>query len=258
MDLFRPINFLLQSAHRDRASRRTPPTKRLLTAAITLLAASCSSAASSVQGTAQPGTTKATAQPLASSDVALGAANSASKPQTLSSDRDVKANAEDKVEANAEANTEANATYENQAFSEALYADIQAKDRVCLATGECGAMRYLFQDALMVATIGEFGSTEVTLIPHQTISKPAALTYAHILDTNNVINFNDSVIADDNETADSNEAERNEATTITETFFEANLPAGGAAYELGSSSLVQLQSGPDGGIYKVVFSVTVF
>ena len=147
----------------------------------------------------------------------------------------------------------ADATYEDKNFSEALYAKIVEKDAYCLATGECGDVRYLFKDVLMVASVGDFGSTEVAIIPHGPVSKSLAIAYARILDTDAVIDFSDSVIEDNSE------GDSTVPLKITETYFEADLPAEGAAYSRASGQLVQLILLPGGDLVsRIAFSVTVF
>ena len=148
---------------------------------------------------------------------------------------------------------EANATYEDENFSDGLYAEIVENNSYCLATGECGDVRYLFKDVLMVATVRDFGSTEVAIIPHGPVSKSLALTYARILDTDAAIDFSDGVIEDNSE------GDSTVPLKITERYFEADLPAEGAAYSRASGLMVQLDLLPDGeAVSRIAFSRTVF
>lgn len=146
--------------------------------------------------------------------------------------------------------SEANPTYAEQNFSESLYTEILEADAYCLATGTCGDVRYLFKDVLLISTVGEFGSTETSVIPHQRISKSQALSYARILDTDSVIDFEGSVVAD--------REGQSQEPAITENYFEADLPAEGAAYELASARMVQIVSDQSGEVFRVSFRVEVF
>ncbi|MBE9064728.1 hypothetical protein [cf. Phormidesmis sp. LEGE 11477] len=146
---------------------------------------------------------------------------------------------------------EADATYEEQDFSRDLYAEILEEDAYCLSTGSCGDVRYLFQDVLMIAAMGEFGSTKTTLTPHESISKSQALAYARMLDTDSVIDFEDSLLIDNNE------GESDGPVIITENYFEAGLPSEGAAYELASIRSAQIVSDTSGEILRVLYRVDV-
>ncbi|MEL6855121.1 MAG: hypothetical protein AAFO83_08410 [Cyanobacteria bacterium J06607_13] len=146
---------------------------------------------------------------------------------------------------------EANATYAEQNFSEVLYAQIREDEAYCLDSGSCGDVRYLFKDVLMVSSVGEFGSTEMALLPHQPVSRSQAMTYARLLDADAVIDFENSIVAE------SHEGDSTEPVVLTETFFEAELPEE-AAYELGSTRMAQLISSPGQGISRIQFSVVVF
>lgn len=136
---------------------------------------------------------------------------------------------------------EANATYADRNFSEPLYKQIVEEESYCLATGECGDVRYLFKDVLMIGFVSNegFGSTEVALIPHKPISKPQAISHARILDQYDTIDFSNSEIADNNE------GELVGEYTVTETFFEANLPAEGVADVQDYIQLVNLSLVPN-------------
>ena len=146
---------------------------------------------------------------------------------------------------------EANAIYENQDFSEALYADVLAAEQDCVLAGECDYARYLFKDVLLTISAGEFGSTTTAIIPHTLLSRMQALTYAQILDTNREIDFSDSSIFDNNE------GELTGPVRITESFFEADLPAEEAAYNRGSIKMVRLISSPGEGISQIEFEIIV-
>ncbi|MEM8504701.1 MAG: hypothetical protein AAF716_16280 [Cyanobacteria bacterium P01_D01_bin.1] len=156
------------------------------------------------------------------------------------------------TEADSQIWLEANATYAEQNFSGSLYAEILEEDYYCLATGTCGDVKYLFEDVLMVATVGEFGSTKTALIPHQSISKSQALSYARMLDTDGVIDFEDSKVMDNSE------SDRTQPVTITESYFEAGLPAEGIAYEVASARTAQIISDQNGEIIEVSYRVDVF
>ncbi len=144
---------------------------------------------------------------------------------------------------------EADATYSEQNFSDRLYAEILETDSYCLSTGTCGDVRYLFKDMLLVSTVGDFGSTETSLIPYQRISKSQALSYAQILDIDSMIDFENDALME--------EGESQGPFSVTETYFEADLSADGAAYELASARMVQIVSDQNG-VFEVSYRVEVF
>ncbi|MBE7384900.1 MAG: hypothetical protein F6J95_026235 [Leptolyngbya sp. SIO1E4] len=146
---------------------------------------------------------------------------------------------------------EANATYENQDLSEALYADVLEAEQDCVLAEECDNARYLFNDVLLTISAGEFGSTTTAIIPHELLSRTQALTYARMLDTNREIDFSNGSIFDNNE------GELTDPVRITESFFEADLPAENAAYNRGSIKVVKLISSPGEDIARIEFEIIV-
>jgi hypothetical protein len=148
---------------------------------------------------------------------------------------------------------EANAVYENQEFSPALYADVLAQEQDCIRLGECANSRYLFEDVLLILSAGEFGSTMMAVVPHSSVSRTRALDYAQMLDVDGVIDFADSILADNYEGGELPP----EGIRMTESFFEAALPAEEAAYDRGSIRMVRLISRPDEDISRVEFETVV-
>ena len=104
---------------------------------------------------------------------------------------------------------------------------------------------------LLTISAGEFGSTTTAIIPHELLSRTQALTYARMLDTNREIDFSNGSIFDNNE------GELTDPVRITESFFEADLPAENAAYNRGSIKVVKLISSPGEDIARIEFEIIV-
>ena len=148
---------------------------------------------------------------------------------------------------------EANATYETQKFNADLYAEVLEQEQDCVLIGDCTNSQYLFEDVLLRFSKGEFGSTTMTVMPHVSVSRTQALEYAQMLDLEGEIDFTDSLIVDNNEGETPPENIR-----VTESFFEADLPAEGVASEYGSTKMVRLIARPGEDIMQIEFEIVVF
>ncbi|MEL6554284.1 MAG: hypothetical protein AAFQ63_12585 [Cyanobacteria bacterium J06621_11] len=146
---------------------------------------------------------------------------------------------------------EANATYQNQTFSEALYAAANTdRDTYCASVpGNCGDVRYLFQDLLLVIFVDELGSKTTSILPHTHVSRSEALIYARMLDTYNDIDFSTS------ETFDNNEGDLDGSWRISENFFQANQSA--ETYQSGWMKMASLVSNKGENISKITFQLVV-
>jgi len=146
---------------------------------------------------------------------------------------------------------EADSTFQDRNFRGFLYEAVCKQESAELATGNCGDMRYLFRDVLMVASTDGDSLNEVSLTFHEPISRTMALAYALMLDTEDVIDFEKSVVEENDE---SNLPE----TAFTETFFEGS-PTAGIAPGLNSVTSMQLFSPePNRQISKILFTTIRF
>lgn len=144
---------------------------------------------------------------------------------------------------------EANATYEAQQFNAALYAEVLAQEQDCVLIGDCANSRYLFEDVLLTFETGEFGSTTMAVIPHAVVSRTQALNYGQMLDTNNDIDFTDSIMVDNYEGGELPP----EGSRMTESFFAATPPAEADA----STRMVRLIASPGEDISRVEFEIVM-
>lgn len=146
---------------------------------------------------------------------------------------------------------EADATYQDRNFRGLLYEAICQRESSDVGIGNCGAGRHLFRDALLVVSNDGTNLSEVSLTFHEPISHMMALAYALMLDTEDVIDFEKSVVAENNE---SNIPE----TAFTETFLEGSSPAG-ITPDLNSVTSMQLFSPePNRQISKILLTTIRF
>lgn len=139
-----------------------------------------------------------------------------------------------------------NITYAQQPFEWAIFNQLR-KAGFCAGIGNCSNISYLFSDVILSAQTFEQASANITVIPHQPISKEVALAYARILDTGASIDFVTAQVDQD---------------ISTETYFERGLPSGlpssESAMALGSTKMAQLRMTPSGTVSEISISYIVF
>lgn len=133
-------------------------------------------------------------------------------------------------------------TYAQQPFEWAIFNQLREAG-FCAGVGYCSNVSYLFSDVVLSAQAFEQVSADITVIPHQPVSKEIALAYARILDTGASIDFVTAQIDQD---------------ISTETYFERGLPSSESAMELGSTKMAQLRMTPGGTVSEISFSFIVF
>ena len=129
---------------------------------------------------------------------------------------------------------EADSTFQDRNFRGLLYEAVCKKEPAELATGNCGDVRYLFRDVLMVASTDGDSLHEVSLTFHEPISHMMALAYGLMLDTGDIIDFEKSV-------TEENDESNFPRTAFIETFFEGNTSSG-IVTDANSLTSVQLYS----------------
>ncbi|MEL6777451.1 MAG: hypothetical protein AAFO06_09365 [Cyanobacteria bacterium J06597_16] len=137
----------------------------------------------------------------------------------------------------------ADTTYAQQAFDAALFSQLQATDSFCLGVGQCNDAKYVFKDALLIGRSHDFGTTKISLIFAQPISREIAINYARMLDAEAVIDFSESWLDSD---------------INSEVFSEAVLPGEAIADQQGSATTASLSLADDGQVSEVSFGITVF
>ncbi|MEM9088316.1 MAG: hypothetical protein AAGC93_06180 [Cyanobacteria bacterium P01_F01_bin.53] len=139
-----------------------------------------------------------------------------------------------------------NITYAQQPFEWAIFNQLR-KAGFCNGIDNCSNVSYLFNDVILSAQTFEQVSADITVIPHQPVSKEVALAYARILDTGASIDFVTAQVDQD---------------ISTETYFERGLPSGLPSSEstmaLGSTKMAQLRMTPSGTVSEISFSYIVF
>ena len=144
---------------------------------------------------------------------------------------------------------EANAIYENQPLSAALYAEVLEQEQNCLLVGDCANAQYLFKDALLTISPGEFGAITMAVTPHTAVARTQALSYAQILDVDREIELTDSVMADNYEGGE----RPAEGGRVSENFFTKIPPTEDDA----STKMVRLISSPNENISRIEFEIVV-
>jgi len=76
---------------------------------------------------------------------------------------------------------EADATYQDEYFSEVLYAQVMEENAACSFEPNCSAA-YLFKDVIFRVSADENGGNEKSVTPHELVPYSLAMTYARILD----------------------------------------------------------------------------
>lgn len=94
----------------------------------------------------------------------------------------------------------ARTTYLQQTFSQALLTELRDEDSFCLGFARCEAVKYSLKDALLLSASSAWGSTKISLIPREPITKALALGYAKILDVDGVIDLETPTLSPDRKT----------------------------------------------------------
>lgn len=135
-----------------------------------------------------------------------------------------------------------NPTYADRAFDADWFNQAKDDEQFCLEVGSCQYGQYALQDALVLTGVYDFGTTKTSVIPRNPVSPEIAWTYAKILDTQGIINFDKPTIDSD---------------LNTTTYYEQGLPEDGRPLAWGSVTFIRLVHTDSGDVSEIIFSVQV-